>query len=451
MRGIIKTVELHPRTAFPRVLPALALLLLCLAPAVFAGDWLHWRGPSFNSSTEAKNLPGDQPLDKNILWAIGLPGEGASTPIVSGDRIFLTSTDKNSKDLYAMCLHRQDGRILWSKAVSTRNRTVPYNNDASPSPVADGQRVYFMFGNGELLALDYEGKPVWSRNLEHEFGPLSLKFLYCASPLLYHNRLYIAVLRDNNTMISLAYEKNTTPLDSFLLCVDPKTGKTHWKQPRHGVATGEESRDSYASPIPCDVGKRTEILAIGAGCLTGHDWRTGKENWRLIYESSKKTIQRVVTSPVVAEGMIIASKPRQGPIFALAAGGSGKITYDRIAWEHKANTPDVPSPLAYHGRLYYLHDSKKVISCVDPKSGRKIWEEKLDVKANFHASPSGADGKIYCLSQGGEVIVLAAGDQFKILSRTLLGGAPCHSSIAIAHDCLFVRTAGKLFCIGKSS
>lgn len=411
----------------------------------------------FDGSAEAAGLPVSWGPGKNILWNVNLPGAGGSTPVICGGRIFVTSTDKLNKNLHALCFDARSGALLWDKTIAGHGRKMMYAGEATPSAVADGQRVIFMFGTGDLLALDRDGRKLWSRNLEQDHGPLTFIFLYSSSPLLYRNKLYLAFLREDNTKDyrdgnMQYYPATSRPLDSFLLCLDPANGKQVWKQVRPSDYRKNQALESYASPIPCEAGGRAMILLTGGGCLTANDWRTGREIWRLNYFAGETCPQRVVPSPTVVEGgLVVGVKPRSGPLFAVKGDSMGNIPYRRIAWEFGGDTPDTPSVLAYRGRLYCLHDLHKVLTCLDPATGRKLWSGKLGGSAIYHASPTAADGKIYCANLAGEVVVLAAGNEFKILGRNKMGDYPSLASIAIADNHLFIRTAAKLYCIGNKN
>ena len=218
----------------------------------------------------------------------GSPARRGPTPVVCGDRIFLTSTDAQNHNLYALCLNRADGRVLWSKTIQGKGRQAPYNKDASPSPVSDGARTIFLFGQGTFFAVDNGGTMLWRRELEKEIGPLTISFLYSASPLLYRKRLYVPMIRDNSTSNTDNNEPNPVDnLESCLLCVDPVTGKDIWKQPRVNEEYTVENRDSYATPVPWEAtfgtSATTAIVTVGGNFLTGHDWLSGRELWRLRY------------------------------------------------------------------------------------------------------------------------------------------------------------------------
>jgi len=248
------------------------ILMILIGTQVTAGDWPHWRGPFLNGSSDEKNLPDKWSQTENVTWVIDLPGPGSATPVIAGGKVFISSTDKNNNDLLAMCFDARNGEELWRKKLGESGRNVPRNNLATPSPVTDGRHVYFIYGSGDLAGLDIEGNILWSRNLEEEYGNISLKYGYSSSPLLYDNKLYILVLRRHT-----AYRTpRSTGLDSFILAVDAGTGTNIWKQPRQTDAR-EETQDSYSSPILYQGTGPPELLVIGASNVTSNDAVTGKE------------------------------------------------------------------------------------------------------------------------------------------------------------------------------
>lgn len=418
----------------------------CIA---FAADWPQWRGPFLNGSSDETSLPTTWTVSR-AKWSASLPGEAGSTPVVCGGRVYLTSTDRASKNLFALCFNAADGRPLWKKTIPGEGRNVPYNKDASPSPVTDGKRAWFLFGNGDFLCVDAAGNTLWQRNLKRDHGPLAVEFLYSASPLLYRGRLYIAMLRDESTTRSAFYKSASGKLDSYLLCVDPATGKDIWRQARPTDDRGIESLNSYATPFPWETkAAPPAIVTVGSNFVTGHDWQNGAELWRLRYGKPGGYRQRVVPTPVESAGMLIVSKPRRGPLYAVRPGGAGELPWSRVAWEFSETGTDTPSVLAYRGRIYILQEKEKTLTCVDPATGRKVWVGNLGGSNLYFASPTAADGKIYCVNLSGEVVVVKAGDTFKLLGKSRLGGAPCYSTVIAAEGSLFIRTANRLYCVTK--
>ena len=216
-----------------RVIALVIGLNVTSSVCLHAADWPQWRGPRFNGSSDAKDLPDTLDKEKNLQWTTNLPGVSASIAIVFGDHLFLSCIDSPSGKLLAMCLDRKDGHIIWQKEVGVGFKSNDRNNMASPSPVTDGKNVWFYFGTGDLAAFDLSGTPVWSRNLQKDYGNFSVEWIYASSPLLYEGKLYVQVLHRSD--------------DSYLLCVDPASGKELWRQVRPSEAH-EESKESYANP-----------------------------------------------------------------------------------------------------------------------------------------------------------------------------------------------------------
>jgi len=427
----------------------LLFLTATLLPAgrLTAGDWPHWRGPFLNGSSEEKNLPATWSETENIAWTASLPGHGSATPIISDGKVFVSSTDRDSSDLLALCFDARTGRELWRKKLGASSRKVPRNNPATPSPVTDGKHVYFMYGSGDLASLDYDGNILWSRNLETEYGNISMKWGYSSSPLLYKGILYILVQRRHT-----AYRApESTTLDAFILAVDAKTGKNIFKQPRKTDAQNE-SLDAYSSPILFQHSGRDQIIVIGSDYVTSNDATTGKELWRYEYAKQKSTRGRIITSPVTVEGLVTGVPPRgANGLIAIKSGLDGTISDDYIAWRFDGPSPDCSTPLFYKGNLYVLADRKGgVITCLDANTGRQKWQGKLGGSAPWWASITAGDDKLYCISEAAEAVVLAAGDEgFKILHRIDMGEKPIQASIALADGHLFIRTTSKLFCVGN--
>jgi outer membrane protein assembly factor BamB len=420
---------------------------------VYAGHWPHWRGPFLNGSADEKNLPGKLSLNENVKWVSALPGHSSATPIIYKGRVFISSTDKESKDLLGLCFDAKTGKELWRKKLGTATRTVRRNNMATPSPVTDGDNVYFMYGTGELACLNYNGDIIWTRDIEADYGNISTNWGYSSSPLIHKGRLYILVQRGASMFRREGQNSEGSELpEPFLLAIDPKTGKNIWKQPRKTDAIAE-ALDAYSSPIAFQNNSRAEIIVIGADYVTSNDPDTGKELWRYQYAEQKIRNWRAVPSPVAAGGLIIGVQPRGGnDLFALKVdGASGTLSKDHVAWTFRGPTPDVSTPLYYKGNLYILDGQRrKTVTCLDAKTGRQRWQGSIGGSGPWRASLTAADDKIYCINESSEAIILAADpDKFEILSRINLEDSPVQASIAIAEGHLFIRTAGKLFCMGS--
>jgi outer membrane protein assembly factor BamB len=422
-----------------------------LAPLCAAENWPQWRGPFFNGSTTETGLPAQFSKAENIAWVTPLPGPSSATPIVWGDRAFVSSLDAKTRDLLAICLDASDGKILWARrAGKDRPPLVGGNNMATPSPVTDGRRVFFLYGTGDLAAFDYQGRLLWSRNLENDLGGLFIvKFGYSSSPLLLGGRLYVLLLQNVNPSKYRPSDREG-PLPSYLLAIDPETGQDLWRHVRPSNAF-DESLEAYVTPIPFTCQGRTEIVIPGGDAVTGHDTATGQELWRWRYNPERLNLWRLIPSVVPGDGLIYFVLARANPLYAIRGGGRGTLTDADIAWSFMGPTTDADTPLCYGGRLYVLEGDKKILTCLDAKTGEKKWQAPLGEGSVLRGSPTGADGKVYCITEGGQVIVLAAGDEFQVLSRTTLGEGPCRSSIAVAGGRLFIRTARSLYCVASSA
>ncbi|MFC1739585.1 PQQ-binding-like beta-propeller repeat protein [Planctomycetota bacterium] len=431
------------------------LLIVMLSSGVvcFGQNWPQWRGPFFNGSSNEKDLPTSWSETENVAWELALPGDSSATPIVWGDSVFITSTDSTYKKLYAICINIPSGSIVWQKEAAQVTfgelRDEQENTKATSSPVTDGKRVYFLFGTGDMIAYDMNGEKLWERNLSKDYGNFDLLWGYSSSPLLFENKLYVQVLRRDKPWH--AAPDDIVPHESLLLALNCNTGKTIWKHHRQTDARNE-SMDSYSTPIVYKANNRFEIIVVGGDYATSHNPETGKEIWRFSYSSEKSGNWRLVPSILTAQGLILVTAPRGGnPIYAVKGGGFGTLTEKNVAWTFRRNTPDVCTPLYYKGRIYVLDGRRKIITCLEPKTGNKIWDGTLSGKAVYRASPTGADDKIYCISENGEVVVLAAGDEYKELFRTNLNENPMRASIAAATGRLFIRTPSKLLCLMKEN
>ncbi len=422
-----------------------------VAPAR-AENWPHWRGPAWNGSSPETNLPDRWSKTENVAWIAPLPGRSGATPVIWDDSVFLPSPDADG-NLLLFCIDSKDGKIRWQKTVARGNAVGGKNNMASPSAATDGRRVAVMFGTGDLAAYDFAGKQLWSRNLAKQYGKLALMWLYGSSPLLYRDKLYIEVLQRSDPKVYKHAIDDKPRRESFLLCLDPQTGGELWRQVRKTDALGE-SQDAYTSPVVRQSPRGAEIVLFGADCVTSHDPETGVELWRSGSLNAKKIrVWRTIVSPVAGPEGVFACLPRTyNPTLAISPGQPGDKAAAAVAWQSSEASSDVPTPLYYRGKLFVLNGNQQKLTCVDPKTGATKWSGRLKADEIFSASPTGADGKIYCIGEGGTVVVLAAGDEFKILSHFSMEGAaeggPVLSTIAVANGQLFVRTPKYLYCIG---
>ncbi len=438
-----------------------ALIAACaLTLAAQAENWPQWRGPAFNGTTTEKGLPEKFSMTEGVKWSLDLPGISGATPVVWGDRIFVMSPDP-AKDQWLLCVNRADGKVLWKRSIAAGMLDKGRGNSTSPSPVTDGKHVWALVGTGQLAAFTMEGEPAWQRDLGKDYGAFNIMWVYGSSPLLHGGKLYVQVLQRSPADGGYPGVKDKGDRESYVVAMDPATGKNLWKQVRPTDAV-MESMESYATPIPHVVGGKTQILVVGGDVLTGHDPETGVELWRGGGFNNKKgkgggEWMRIVPSPVSAGDLAFACGPKQSAAIAYKTDGKGDISESGQAWVFdERKTPDCSTPAYADGKLYVFDGDAQVMSCLDAKTGAKVWQKALELdrtkgKEVFRSSPSLADGKLYSVGERGTVIVQSAADGTVLHTTKMQEGGQegVRSSIAISGGNLFIRTTEKLWCIGK--
>ncbi|MGH9943956.1 MAG: PQQ-binding-like beta-propeller repeat protein [Pyrinomonadaceae bacterium] len=412
------------------------LLLFTLLPAnaALAGNWPQWRGPQANgaAASDERNLPVRWTAEENVAWKLPLPGVSGATPIVWGGRVFLNVADGDELQLWAV--DRVKGTTLWKRRLGGGNFKPRKHNMSSPSPVTDGRSVYVMTGTGVLKAFDFEGKELWSRDIQKDYGQFGLMWGYASSPLLHQDALYVQVLHGMKT-----------DEPSYVLRINKANGKTVWRAERPTAAI-QESPDAYTTPALLRYGKTTEIVITGGDCVTGHDPATGKELWRANgLNPENAPFYRIVASPIVFDGIIYAPT-RVKPLLALRAGGRGDITKSHLLWSTQYG-PDVPSPVT-DGKYFYIVNDKGIVWCLDAKTGKEHYAQQRVKPAAYSSSPVLADGKLYVTNEEGLTTVFKAGPTFEVLAENPLNEY-CLSSPAVSDGQIFIRTSNHLYCIGK--
>ncbi|MCS6851852.1 MAG: PQQ-binding-like beta-propeller repeat protein [Gemmataceae bacterium] len=405
-----------------RLVVSLGCFLTCL-PGLSAGDWPGWRGPLGTGVADEKGLPVRWSATEGIRWKVPLAGNGASSPTVSGDRVFLTASDGRASDqLHVYAFDRATGRLVWHRrffgSAQPEGQFGP-GGMAVPTACTDGQRVYTLFGTGDLICLDWEGRPVWIRSLAEEYGPFRNRWGMGASPILVNGMVVVQVDHWGQ---------------SYLLAVDAKTGANRWK-------TLREASVNWSSPVAVRVGGRTQIITTGTYRVKGYDADSGAELWTV-----SGLMMQCIPTPVVHQGLAYAVSGRRGDTLAirLDENARGDLTASHVVWKKSRGAPFVPSGLCY-GREYYLVDDNGMATCLDAATGELRWQERLGGK--FHASPVAGDGKIYFGSLEGTVTVIEASPKFNLLSRNQLGEGII-AGLALAGGNIFVRTEKHLYCIG---
>jgi outer membrane protein assembly factor BamB len=408
------------------------IFVLVFALAAYADNWPQWRGPNLNGISNEKNLPLRWTTTENIVWKLAMPSRTGATPIIWGNRVFLNVADGD--DLQLWCVDKAKGMPIWKKPLATGNYKINKQNMSSPSPVTDGQRVYVMTGVGVFKAFDFDGKELWARDLQKEYGKFGLNWGYASSPLLYEDSLYVQVLHGMKTHDP-----------SYVMRINKNTGKNVWRIIRPTDAI-RESPDSYTTPALLKYGGRTEIVITGGDAVTGHDPATGAELWRGTgFNRSKDPNYRIIASPVVFDGVIYAPT-RVKPLIAFRAGGHGDISQSHKLFEF-VNGPDVPTPVT-DGKYFYSVNDRGIIWCLDAKTGAEIWGGQRIKPAIYSSSPVLADGKIYISNEDGLTTVIKAGPKFEVLAENDLGDYTL-SSPAISDGRIYLRTAQFLYAVGR--
>ena len=429
----------------------LAALAIAAAPAAASDNWPQWRGPHGNGTSDATGLPVRWSATENVIWRTALPSWAAATPIVWGDTVFVTSAEEGSNlnrpnsrlfgggddardRLYLIALDRETGAVRWQQSMGRGNRIGNKQNMASPSPVTDGERVWVVNGNGELRCFDFSGRLLWMRDLQKDYGKFGVQFGYASSPVLHEGVLYLQNLQGMYT---------DDP--SYLLAADGRSGETIWKVERPTDAR-HETPDSYSTATLAETGGEPLLIVSGAGYVTAHDLKTGRERWRAGgLNPNDATNYRTIASPLVVRDIVLAPSRRR-PFIAFRAGGAGDVTDSKRLWSTDYG-PDVPTPTSDGERLYII-DDRGVALCLRVRDGSIVWERTRIEPGTYSASPLLADGKIYAISEEGATTVLKAGDEFEILAVNRLDDYTL-ASPAAAGNRLFIRTAGYLYCIGK--
>jgi len=386
-------------------------------------EWTRFRGPNGAGESDAATIPVTWNT-KDYNWRVKLPGTGHSSPVVWGERIFVTSGIDEDATRVIRCLNTSDGGLVWKQSFpSGKHAQNSANCYASSTPVVDEDRVYMTWATPEaytVVALDqHKGSQVWRRDL----GPFAAEHGFGASPILF------------DEMLIVPNDQNGT---SFVIALDRKTGEIRWKADRRAV------RAAYSTPIiyqPAE-GPPQLILTCTAHGVSSLDPRTGKPNWELpVFE------KRVVGSPMIAAGLIIASCGEGGGgkrMVAVSPGDPAKGTPAKVAYDFKDALPYVPIPVAY-GKLVFLWSDQGMVTCADASTGKVYWRERVGGK--FFGSPVRVADRLYCMSREGEMVVLAAADKYKLLGRINLE-EPTHSTPAIAGGVMYLRTVSHLMSIG---
>jgi outer membrane protein assembly factor BamB len=431
----------------------LTLGLFCAyATSSKAGDWPQFRGPNGSAVSAEKALPIEWSAEKNVVWKVKVPGYGWSSPVVWGDKLFVTTAvaDRQSRPVDSTqwrdgsgqilntvyrweiyCLNATDGKMLWKRTAVERRPAIPMNTCntyASETPVADGERVYISFGMHGLFCYDFAGNLLWKKDLgtfrmENNHGT-------GASPAFDGQRLYVQCDNDEK---------------SFLAALDAKTGEQRWRVDRTEVS-------GWSTPLIWKNKARTEVVCLGRKRVQAYDPATGKALWELGGMNGQ-----AMASPTASDDLLFAGTGGQfgggRPLFAVKAGAAGDATLPpgaassaNVAWSLPKAGPLVATPLLFAGNLYVLELALGMVNCYDAQSGKQLYRERLPQARGFFASPWPHAGKVFCLDEDGRTFVLQAGAEFKLLGRNDIGET-CWASPALSGDAVLLRGIEHLYCI----
>jgi len=419
---------------------AIALLLAAtVAAAAYGENWPRFRGPTGQGISTETGLATEWSATSNVAWKTPIPGAGWSSPIVWGDRVFVTTGDDGGASFRLIALDRKSGKVLWNTEVLRQEPgfKLSQNSYATPTPVTDGERVYVLAFDGSFAALTMDGSIVWTnRDVIKFYSQHGLS----ASPILY-NDLLIATI-DHSSRGPDKYVGWQKPWDqSFVVALDTGTGKVRW-QAKRGM-----SRLAHITPQVTTVDGQDQLVSAAGDVVQGFDPKTGERIWTVTSRG-----EGVVPSIVIGEGLVFTASgfpthvPEGAAIRAVRLGGKGDVTATHIAWQDAQDVPSLPSMLYVKPYLYVITE-RGVLRCLKAATGETVWRDRLG--GNYSASPLWADGRIYFTSEQGTTTVIESGPAFKVIAKNVLG-EKCCASPAVSGGQIFIRTEGNLYCIGQA-
>ena len=417
------------------------LSTLLFAQSLFASNWPQWRGPQGTGVSDESNLPLHWSTNENVRWRAPLPDKGNSTPVIWGNRVFIVQAIEDKAEgkhrRTLMCFDKATGKVLWQSGITVRENELTHEDNpyCSASATSDGECVVAWYGAPGLYAYDLNGKEIWHRDL----GPQRHIWGNGGSPILYQNLCILNFGPGERT---------------FVIAVDKKSGKTVWQHDEPGGDSGEKKPDqskaawigSWSTPVAARVENHDELLVSFPSRVAAFDPITGKERW-----TCRGLNPLVYTSPLYANGVVVAMGGFGGSALAAKAGGEGDITEKQRLWQVPRNKQRIGSGVISGDHIYIL-DDPGVAECIELKTGKVVWEQRLKGKASATdswASMVLAGDKLYVINKAGDAFVLRASPQFELLSTSSLGERTL-ASIAPSDGNLFIRTYKALWCIGPA-
>jgi outer membrane protein assembly factor BamB len=407
----------------------ISIVLLWAVLAASADNWPSWRGPEGTGHSKEQDLPLKWSQTENVRWKAPLPGPGMSSPIVWGDRVFVTqSLDRDGRQRALLCLDRKDGKQLWQKVVEYPEKESTYQSEphyASSSPTTDGERVVAWFGSAGVYCYDFQGKQLWSRDLgkaEHIWGSAS-------SPVFYGDLVILNFGPGERT---------------FLIAMDKKTGKDVWKVDEPGGKYGEKPSEwigSWSTPAIVRLPAGDELIMGWPEAAKAYQPKTGELLW-----TCKGLGKLVYSSPVPSPEVVVIMSGFGGPYMAVRPGGRGDVTATHRLWTSSGRNPQRIGSGVIVGDHFYTLSANGIAECLELKTGKSVWNERAG--GETWGSMVHAAGRLYVTSQRGETLVLAAKPMFEVLSRNPLGERS-QSTPALSNGEIFIRTYNHLWCISS--
>lgn len=413
---------------------AAAVVSFVSMPASKAEDWTEFRGPSANGHSTAAGLPIKWSTDQNVVWKRAIDGLAWSSPIVLGDRVYLTTSVPSgdvlgpNQSLRTLCLDAESGAVNWDVEVFSQKATNPKsdkvhgkNSHSSATPVTDGKYLFVHFGAKGTACLTLDGKLVW-KTQELQYIPVHGTG---GSPILVNDLMVVSC--DGGDV-------------NFIAALDQKNGKIRWQTDR--TAAGVKKKFSFSTPLLITVNGKQQIVSQGSGAVYGYDPKDGANIWMVNYPDGFSVVPR----PVFAHGLLyVSSGFMKASLLAIDPNGKGDLTDTHVRWTLEKGAPHTPSPLVVGDELYVVSDIG-VLTCVDAKSGKVHYQERLGGK--YSASPLFADGKIFVQAEEGEGTVFLPGKKYKELGRNELE-ARTFASYSVFASSLLIRSEKHLYRIGK--
>lgn len=427
---------------------SLAVLLGCALPLLAGDNWPGWRGPLGNGQSREAGAPLVWSRERSLAFRAEIPGEGASSPIVWNDAVFVTSQEGDS--LLLLRVSAADGAVVWQREVARANtpRTAPpgkqafhqEHNLASPTPVTDGELVIASFGDGTLAAYDLAGNQVWRRNLQDDFGSMTFRDGYASSPLLFEDLVISSVLQQDLSGVG----PNIAP--AYLVAHDKKTGHLKWKSDRP-PAVLNAAAEIYGTPALRRNGAgEAELVVMGAGMVDAYNPADGKRLWSLDDEKHGATI----ASPTIHGNLMVGVRPADSTFLLELPGAYAleeqKLKSTQIRWTNPTSPANVCTPAVWGDLMFTLTDDGTV-NCYDGASGRVHWRKKLP--GEYRASPVAADSRIYFLNTAGLCTVIAASARFDRLAENDLDDFT-QASPAFSNGRIYIRGKNALYGVKRN-